>query len=119
MAEGEKLMHRRPTSKDAESTKARDYVSRYSYVSFRVHPGAEHQCEYLAGEDCAERRRLVFERDNYKCVDCGRPVNIFTGELDHIGGNTKVTRCWCPESLQTRCHDCHVKRHGRIIGGRK
>ena len=83
-------MHRRPTSKDAAATKAAGFSSRYSYISFRIHLGTEHQCEYLAGKDCDGRRRVIFDRDNFKCVDCGRSVNIFTGHLAH-GGNTKVT----------------------------
>ena len=111
-------MHRNPHKKDVEATKAAGFFSRYSYVSHRIHPGTNHQCEYLAGGDCENRRRVVFDRDGFKCVDCGQNVNIFTGQLDHIGGNTKVTRCWCPEALQTRCATCHFNRHGRKIGGR-
>ena len=107
-------MHRNPVRKDIEATKAAGFLSRYSYVSFRVHPRSDHCCVYLAGDDCEIERRRVFDRDGYRCVDCGVGINIFTGELDHIGGNTKVTRCWCPEALMTRCHDCHVRRHGRV-----
>ena len=105
-------MHKRPIRKDAAATRAAGYWSRYSYVSLRVHPGTTHQCEYLSGADCSDRRRVVFDRDHWRCVDCGSESAL---ELDHMGGNTKVTRCWCMEALQTRCNSCHRRRHGREV----
>jgi hypothetical protein len=35
------------------------------------------------------------------------------GHVAH-GGNTKVTRCWCPENLTLKCYVCHMlKEHNR------
>ncbi len=94
------------------------FKSRYSYVSLRIHPGGNTHCVYLAGADCEPARRRVFERDDYKCVDCHKPVPFdgpltIRGHLDH-GGTTKVTRCWCEANLFTRCYECHMlKKHAR------
>jgi hypothetical protein len=109
-------MHRWKHKPDEEATKRKDYSNRASYVSFRIHPGSEplHQCEYLAGDDKAVRRREIFERDGYRCVGCGERVTWETGEWAH-GGNTKVSRCDCLENGKTKCFTCHqVREHGRF-----
>jgi hypothetical protein len=108
-------MHLRPHKLDAEATAARNFASKFSYVSLRVHPESDppHGCEYLAGlEDIGKRREEVFERDGNRCVDCGSRKNL---QLAH-GGKTKIERCWCPENLKTKCKDCHSKNdhHGRF-----
>lgn len=103
-------MHKNPFKLDAEATKARHYHSRYSYVSKRIHPDSDppHQCEYLCGlVDVGERRQLVFERDKFACVDCGKPVTWTGGHMAH-GGHTKISRCECLENLSTKCKDCHI-----------
>ena len=107
--------HRTPHKKDPQATKARCYASRYSYVSRRIHPDTDHPCEYLAGlTDIGRRRMEVFQRDEYRCVDCGKPITWETGHLAH-GGNTKISRCFCPENLKTKCAHCHlVIEHGRF-----
>jgi hypothetical protein len=119
-------MHRRPHKKDREATKAARFLSRYSYVSQRIHPGTEKQCIYLAGRDCEFQRVIVLTRDNFICVDCGQKLDWETAHLAH-GGHTKVERCWCRENLSTKCGLCHDgnDHHGRMglagrsIGGRK
>lgn len=105
-------MHRRPHKLDAQATAARHFASRYSYVSRRIHPGTDHACEYLAGlDDTGKRRTEVFERDGNECVICGSKREL---TLRH-GGNTKISRCWCPENLSCRCWTCHlVREHGRF-----
>jgi hypothetical protein len=110
-------VHKTPHKLDAEATKAKNYHSRYSYVSRRIHFGTDHQCEYLAGlVDCGERRDMIFERDGGRCVDCGKKLHkdCWDTHLAH-GGHTKISRCWCPENLKLKCHDCHMKNdhHGR------
>jgi hypothetical protein len=90
-------------------------------VSTRIHPGTEsQQCEYLAGADCEARRLEIFERDESKCVDCGKelpwdgPLEI-RGHLAH-GGNTKISRCWCKQNLALKCfHDHLIVEHGREV----
>jgi hypothetical protein len=107
-------MHTHPFRKDAAATKAAGFASRFSYVSFRIHPESDppHQCVYLAGlEDIGKRRAEVFKRDGNRCVLCASRINL---QLRH-GGNTKVSRCWCTENLSCRCSECHmVKEHGRF-----
>ena len=111
-------MHKRKFRPDKAATKARRFESRYSYVSTRIHPdsGPPHQCQYLAGlEDIQAVRLEVFERDGYKCVDCGTVVTWDNGHLAH-GGNTKISRCDCAENLKTKCWDCHMLReHNREV----
>jgi hypothetical protein len=100
-------VHKSPHKLDSLATKARNYHSRYSYVSRRVHPGTDHACEYLCGlVDVGERRQLIFERDKFRCVDCGKEVSWTGGHLAHKG-NTKISRCHCMENLRCKCPDCH------------
>lgn len=107
-------MHRRPHKLDAEATKARKFISKFSYVSRRIHPGTEKNCEYLAGSDVSKRRREVFERDEWRCVDCGTRITWESGHMAHKG-NTKISRCTCLENLSCKCLGCHlVVEHGRV-----
>jgi hypothetical protein len=114
-------MHSRQHKRDDEATKAAAFLSKYSYISHRVHPESDpaHQCQYLAGDDCGVMRDRIFKRDEHRCVVCGKWVpkegDIWKrGHIAHLGGNTKVTRCWCPEALALKCYDCHiVVEHGR------
>lgn len=111
-------MHKRQFRPDKAATKAAKFHSRYSYISQRLHPNSDppHQCQYLAGlEDIGVVRAEVFERDGYKCVDCGTPITWRTGHLAH-GGNTKISRCDCPANLKTKCVTCHmVREHNREV----
>jgi|SRR5712664_879575 len=113
-------MHRRPHKKDDAATKAAKFESRYSYISFRLHPGTTHQCVYLAGLDTEACRMAVYVRANGRCQYCGKrlPLNgdlMWRAHLAH-GGNTKVSRCWCPENLTLKCYHCHiVVEHNREV----
>jgi hypothetical protein len=109
-------VHRNPHKIDKEATRAAGFLSRYSYISLRIHPGTDHQCRYLAGDDVVVARKACFERDHYRCTEpnCGRCVSWETGEMDH-GGKTKVQRCSCPENLHTKCGRCHRKKHNREV----
>lgn len=61
-------------------------------------------------------RKECFERDNYKCQDCGKDIrdNIrFPGEAHHIvpiseGGTNELS------NLKTLCYSCHKKAHSRV-----
>jgi hypothetical protein len=118
-------VHRRQFKPDKELTRAMGFASRGSYMSFRVHPGSDipHQCVYLAGlEDIGARRQQVFERDKFRCVDCGKQIDESlpsyhpdSGHLAHAG-HTKISRCWCMENLSCKCGACHGKNdhHGRF-----
>lgn len=57
--------------------------------------------------DWAKRRRRVFARDDWTCVDCGhRDPTARTLECDHVAApdDHRLT------SLATRCADCHQRR---------
>lgn len=58
-------------------------------------------------------RHLVFQRDNYKCVECGATKEELRLEVDHIipwskGGLTELP------NLQTLCKKCNRSKHARI-----
>lgn len=69
----------------------------------------------------AEQKRLIFERDGYKCVVCGRgPENGIEIQADHIkpkdlGGQATV------ENGQTLCaqHNFRKKNYGQTETGKK
>lgn len=57
-------------------------------------------------------RNEIFERDGYKCIQCGSTVSL---QIDHIlpfskGGKT------VKENLQTLCKICNVKKGNRHNG---
>ena len=118
-------MHRRPHRKDSEATKARNFLSRYSYVSFRIHPGTNHPCVYLAGRDCNGWKIHVYlnsgpiARYLARCAECGEITGWNVGEADHIEHVNKVVRCWCEENGRWLCKSCHKKRHVRPRFGEK
>jgi hypothetical protein len=111
-------MYTRQFRPDKSATKAAKFKSRYSYISFRIHPNSDppQQCRYLAGlDDIGAARLEVFERDEYTCVDCGVKVGWNNGHLAH-GGNTKISRCLCAANLKTKCKNCHLGReHNREV----
>ena len=54
---------------------------------------------------------LAYERDGYKCVECGENAGI---EAHHIVYKEEV------DNLVTLCHACHKRRHdmaGCFVGG--
>jgi hypothetical protein len=119
-------MHKRPFRIDKEATGAAGFASRFSYVSRRTHPGSDppHPCVYLAGlEDIGKRRHEVFVRDGFRCVVCNGLVDVNlpawhpdAAHLAHLGGHTKVSRCWCLEALALKHSRCHGEsdHHGRF-----
>ena len=58
------------------------------------------------------KRRAVFERDAYRCVQCGSYRSL---EVDHIypvsrGGTADI------ENLQTLCRDCNAAKGAKVKG---
>jgi 5-methylcytosine-specific restriction enzyme A len=56
----------------------------------------------------------ILNRDNYKCVFCGRNADRVTLEIDHIipfsqGGSNKI------DNLQTLCFDCNRGKGAREL----
>jgi 5-methylcytosine-specific restriction endonuclease McrA len=55
-------------------------------------------------------RQYVYERDEGKCRDCGKEVELYECNIHHVfelnqGGTNH------PTNLKTLCKDCHKKRH--------
>jgi hypothetical protein len=62
-----------------------------------------------------ENRLKVYERDDYKCRYCGKPLTRFTATLDHVtavsaGGDNSI------HNLVTACLDCNSRKHRRPVG---
>lgn len=55
-------------------------------------------------------RVLLFERDNFRCVECGQDSNwngkTLTLQLDHIDGNNNNNK---PSNIRTLCPNCHTQ----------
>lgn len=91
-----------------------------SSVSDREHDAQEYS--FTPGgrnpPDWAERRRVVYERDNGRCVRCG-----FELELEHCHIHHVVRRAHggshAYHNLVTLCRDCHglMPGHERVYGG--
>lgn len=68
----------------------------------------------LFGSDMTELRLQCFERDGYRCVDCGSAV-IFergyqqSGEMAHV--RTKRNNGDTLENVRTKCGKCHFREH--------
>ena len=52
-------------------------------------------------------RRAVFERDNWRCVECGRAGRL---ECDHITPLQRGGDPWDMANLQTPCRTCHIEK---------
>ena len=52
-------------------------------------------------------RRLVFNRDGYRCQACGRPGRL---ECDHVQPLHKGGAAWDLANLQTLCRGCHIAK---------
>ena len=57
-------------------------------------------------------RRAVFERDGFRCCECGRAGRL---ECDHINPLEREAGQdpFDPTGLQTLCRDCHIAKTAR------
>ena len=55
-------------------------------------------------------RRAVFERDNYRCTECGRAGRL---EVDHTVPLQRGGDPWALDNLQTLCRGCHLTKTRR------
>jgi 5-methylcytosine-specific restriction endonuclease McrA len=101
-------------SPNPEATKEANFTDHRSYVSSRQHPGSDHACMYLKGDDVAQARRRVFERERGRCWKCGAYYGWEFGHLRHLHGGNGEERCWCDENLGWGCPKCHMAEHGRV-----
>ena len=68
-----------------------------------------HHHTHLNARRWAAVRRAVFERDGWRCFECGRAGRL---EADHI---TPMQReagqdVYDPNGLQTLCRACHIEK---------
>jgi hypothetical protein len=105
--------------------KQRSYISNTGHV-------------FLFGPDLAEQWERIFEYQQGKCAACGLPRQRDELDLDHVKGNTKLTRCECygqmlndvnaPACFGVRLictmdvrkpgykpDGCHSRKHGREV----
>ena len=54
-------------------------------------------------------RRFVFERDGWRCVECGRAGRL---ECDHVTALEREPgqNPFDPNGLQTLCRECHIQK---------
>lgn len=52
-------------------------------------------------------RREVFERDGWRCMDCGRSGRL---ECDHVVPLSRGGDPWAMSNLATRCRSCHIAK---------
>ena len=58
----------------------------------------------------ARVRRVVLERDGYRCRACGKAGRL---EVDHIRGLELQGLPWELGNLQTLCRGCHIRKTRR------
>ena len=56
--------------------------------------------------------KIVFERDNYQCQECGSREDLTIHHKDHNGRNSKNPNNDL-NNLITLCRSCHSKIHGK------
>ena len=59
-------------------------------------------------------RRLVLQRDNYRCRACGKAGRL---EVDHIIPVVQGGAWWDAEGLQALCRPCHFSKSKADISG--
>ena len=64
------------------------------------------------GPRWAETRRTAFERDGWRCVDCGRAGHL---EAHHVTALHKGGAPYDLENLKTLCRSCHIEQHRRQL----
>ena len=52
-------------------------------------------------------RRAVFERDGWRCVQCGKAGRL---EVDHVVPLKRGGDPWALNNLQTLCRACHIAK---------
>ncbi len=61
-------------------------------------------------------RRQVFERDGWRCRQCGRAGRL---ECDHIRNWREGGPFWSMHNLQALCRGCHIEKTSREVKARK
>jgi len=108
---------------DKQLTDAANFEDDRSFIGQRIHPGTDHNCRYLRGDDVKPMRQAIYARDGGRCtlkLKCdGSRVLPFDGEvwerwhLEHEIGGLGLQRCFCEENLRGACFSCHQIKDGR------
>ena len=63
----------------------------------------------LHAQRWAAVRRFVFERDQYRCVECGKAGRL---ECDHVTPLKRepMQNAFDVNGLQTLCRECHIQK---------
>lgn len=75
--------------------------------------------EYLKSPAWKALRKIVFERDGYRCVDCGAEAGYFVSGKRDVRGlecdHETYIRLFheLPEDCRTRCRNCHRAKHAK------
>ncbi|MDE2752918.1 MAG: HNH endonuclease signature motif containing protein [Gemmatimonadota bacterium] len=64
------------------------------------------------GRRWARTRRAAFDRDGWRCVECGRAGRL---EAHHVTPLHKGGAPYDLDNLATLCRSCHIDRHRRKL----
>ena len=73
---------------------------------------SHHHRNRLASRRWEPVRRAAFERDGWRCVDCGRPGRL---EAHHIQPLHRNGPAYDLANIRTLCRGCHIERHRRKL----
>ena len=98
------------THKKSKSAKKANIESEIRSSKSKIKKKKQTRSRYIP----ASIRVSVLNRDNYKCVFCGRNSKQVSLEIDHIipfskGGNNNL------DNLQTLCFDCNMGKGARQL----
>ena len=104
------IQSRRRTPHIESTAKPTDYtkVPTYYYDAYR---------EYLRSQEWKDLRKLVFKRDNHRCVRCG-----YIGtkkQCHHTNYEGVETMSFSIDQLETVCHLCHDDIHKGLLPMKK
>jgi hypothetical protein len=57
-------------------------------------------------------KKFVFQRDTYKCIDCGSDKGLHAHHLIHWSDSPELRTC--VDNGVTLCSECHKKRHPEL-----
>lgn len=97
--------------KDREATKAAKFKDRRSWVG----SNSEGRYVRLFGKDMVALRNLVFERDRFRCVDCGPDYRFGIQHLLELSHDRP--RSLGGSDTEENTH-CRCRKHHRIRDGR-
>jgi 5-methylcytosine-specific restriction endonuclease McrA len=83
------------------------FLGKYNYKIRRQNRREYYNEEYLKSDAWKRKRYVVFKRDNWTCVYCGKPATQV-----HHKKYAKINIGREPiEWLESVCSDCHNERH--------